>query len=316
MVELKKQLTGFMETVRETEKILRNGWLMASIAFFTTLAYSLLLLANFLSFRSLVTDLIVKWTPLLVISPSSAEFANLLVGMQNDFRLFVGAGWVFVLAYFLASVLFSTATVIASAIIHTGQSDLSRPRDVALAAARCLKRPLITSFYVSIFGLGYMFLLLAILLPIMLSRAISFITVATCVCAMLFYAYLSVVWTMGMVVSVLEEKSGMEAFGKAWQLVKGGLDLKGFGISLLVTILSYGVGQIWKVAIGSRSSYVLLLVGLVAVNGLWLVRMYGLTGFTVLYYEGKRNHGEETETVLGMDYTKIPSLPLIAGNLP
>lgn len=65
-----------------------------------------------------------------------------------------------------------------------------------------------------------------------------------------------------------------------------------------------------------RSQYTYLLMGLVLVNGLWLVRMYGLRAFTVLYHEGKRNHGEETEMILGLNYTKIPSLPLITENLP
>ncbi|PKI50813.1 hypothetical protein CRG98_028808 [Punica granatum] len=83
---------------------------------FTTLAFSLFLLPTiFPSLPPLVTDVIAKQTFLLLSSPSSAEFANLFVGMQNNFRLFVGTDWLFVLAYSVASVLFSAAIIMASA---------------------------------------------------------------------------------------------------------------------------------------------------------------------------------------------------------
>lgn len=313
----KQLLLGFVETSREVHRIfLKNGRLMALIAAVSTLLYSILYLANFLSLRPLVNDFLVKLSLLLMTSPTSTEFANLSIGLLHDIRWLSGVEWVFILAYFAASVLFSAATILASALSHAGQDNLvAGPRDVARATARCWKRLLVTYLYVSIFGLGCISLLLAILLPLMLSSgpAITAITL----CASLLYAYPAVVWTLGTVVSALEEKSGMEALGKAGQLVKGGLVLKGLCLSVAVTLLSFGVTQIQRLATGNvRSQYTYLLIGMVEVNGLWLVRMYELMAFTVLYYEGKRNHKEETEMVLDMDYTKIPSLPLVAENLP
>ena len=45
--------------------------------------------------------------------------------------------------------------------------------------------------------------------------------------AVVFLSYLSVVWDLAFVVSVLEEKRGIDALGRAAELVKG-LKLNGF----------------------------------------------------------------------------------------
>ena len=55
---------------------------------------------------------------------------------------------------------------------------------------------------------------------------------------MIFYLHLSVVWTLAIVVSVIEEKSGIQALGRAARLVKG-MKLKGFLLKLLFGTLYY-----------------------------------------------------------------------------
>ena len=61
--------------------------------------------------------------------------------------------------------------------------------------------------------------------------------------AVVFLSYLSVVWDLAFVVSVLEEKCGIDALGRAAELVKG-LKLNGFFSEYCVwnTILRYDSG--------------------------------------------------------------------------
>ena len=55
---------------------------------------------------------------------------------------------------------------------------------------------------------------------------------------MVFISYLSVVWDLAFVVSVLEEKCGIDAIGRAAELVKG-FKLSGFFLNIVFGILSF-----------------------------------------------------------------------------
>ncbi|XP_030535569.1 uncharacterized protein LOC115744492 [Rhodamnia argentea] len=309
-------LLSFVQTLVEAQKIfLRNGRLMISIAASTVLLYSLLLLTNIFSVRPAVGHLIANQSMLLITSPTSTEYSYLLMSVQKNIGLFFGLEWVFVLLYSACSILFSTVTIYASATTHGGKNPSAS--DLAIAVAQSWTRPFITFFYITLFGIGYLFLVLALMVPLALPRA-SIATVILSILAALLYAHLAVVWTLGLVVSVLEEdKSGLEALAKAGRLVKG-REVHGFALSLVIVVLSILMSQIVRFVSIRQSNGAYVGIGLLMLNSLWSVRMFGLMAYTVFYYECKKFHGEESnESMVSLEYSKIPAnTPLITESLP
>ncbi|GMN22355.1 hypothetical protein TIFTF001_051204 [Ficus carica] len=102
------------------------------------------------------------------------------------------------------------------------------------------KRAFLTSFYTDFLSLVYIFFVLAIFLsPFVNPRFVALILISLTVftVASIFYLYyISIVWALALVVSVLEEKCGFEALKEASELLKG-LGLKGFLLSLLIESL-------------------------------------------------------------------------------
>ncbi|KAK3221581.1 hypothetical protein Dsin_008606 [Dipteronia sinensis] len=120
------------------------------------------------------------------------------------------------------------------------------------------------------------------------SKALSIILV---ILAAVFYTYLAVIVALAIVISVLEEKSGIEALGNAAQI----------GMRL-VTI--------------DKSSTLSGTIGLILVISICLVRIFWLMAYTVFYYQCKSIHGEEIGLQGSIQYRKKPStLPLVDENI-
>ncbi|KAF8033841.1 hypothetical protein BT93_C0184 [Corymbia citriodora subsp. variegata] len=290
------ELLRFLQTMIEAHKLfLRNGRLMVSIATSAILLYSLLFLANIFSLRPAVSHLIADLSTLLITSPTSTEYSYLLMSFQKDMGLLYGLEWVFVLIYSVCSILFSTVTIYASAATHGGKN-LSA-KDLAIAVARSWRRPFLTFFYIALFGMGYLFLVGALAVPLVLPRA-NTATVILCIVAALFYANLAIVWTLGLIVSTLEEdKSGLEALAKAGRLLKG-RQIHGFTLSLVIMALSILMSQVVRLVSVRQSEGAYIVIGLVMLTLAWAVRTFGLMAYTVFYYECKKFHGEESNELM------------------
>lgn len=168
---LYKLLLGFCGGLKGSPEDLPQEWEAHDLhccLHHLVLLLTLSLLTNFLSIRPHAADLLVKQSLFLVMSPTGTEFAHLLIRLEDDIHQLFSVEWVFIFAYSTASIIFSAATILTSAPSITGQGNLTGPGNMALAAAGCWKRPFVTYFYVSVFGVGYVFLVLAILLPHML----------------------------------------------------------------------------------------------------------------------------------------------------
>ncbi|OMO51021.1 hypothetical protein CCACVL1_30050 [Corchorus capsularis] len=307
----------------DTYKIyLKNGRLMAFIAVLIISLHSMLFLSNVFSLEPLISDLIIKQSFLLLTSPGTPEFTNVFLGIQRDIKIFVGLEWIFLLLSAVASIFFTVSITHASALIHGGKT--TSMKDLVLRTIRSWKRPFVTSFYITLLGLGYIFLSLVTLLPLVLILGYQVISsysgILLLIPAMVFYIYLSVVWNLSLVVSIMEEKSGIKALGKAAEIVKG-MKFQGFILSLVLTVLSVILFQGFRWMINfnvKRSEAAIILMGLLVLNSMWMVRMFGQTAYTVLYYKCKKNHGEEVEleAAAEMEYTKISTVPLLNESIP
>ncbi|XP_052198369.1 uncharacterized protein LOC127805656 [Diospyros lotus] len=234
------ELLGFVGTIlRESSKLLaKHGKSMLTITATSILLNCLLLFANLFSTKPAIKDFVAK-TTLLITNPGSFDMFRLINDMQQDVLIIVGTELAFFLAT-LAVLLFSIAAMIqASALFYSGKSLSSM--DFVSRLARSFVRPFATFFYFSHFYLGYIVISLAIrmLLAILLFGHNSILLLSTIILlpTLILWIYLSVVWILAVVISVIKEGCyGMEALGKAQKLAKG-KQLQGFALSCVFVIL-------------------------------------------------------------------------------
>ncbi|KAE8056801.1 hypothetical protein FH972_013540 [Carpinus fangiana] len=295
----------------------QNVKLMASITMLILLLNSFLLISNIFSIKEVVVDFATKAMFLQITTPGTSEFYKLITALKEDVRLFAGVEWIFILAIYVTSLFSAATTISASAATYRGK-DMSI-KDLLLGVVKSWKRPSITWFYITLLQSGYLFLTLATLFLFMLMfvgevflPAISWIIIIP---ATVFLSYLAIVWTLAFVVSVMEERCGIDALGKAGELVKG-LEMSGFFLNLVFGVLSYVVYQGFRLININQSAVVRLLIVLLVSNSLCLLKVFELMAFTVFYHECKKNKGEETEIHGSLEYTKIPATPPISADMP
>ena len=322
-------LSRFVETLIEAYKIfLKKGKLIPSITLLFLLFSSTLFMSNIFSTKSSVADLVLKLTLLLVngLTPGSPEFTNLAVSIKDDLGTIARLEWIFVVASFLTSMFFAIAIIITSAATYQEGSKGLHVKDLLLMVGKSWKRTFITFFYTILLDLGYFLFVFAFIFPLVLlfkfdaSLSLLF-TLVLLIAAAIFMIYISVVWTLSIIVSVLEEKSGIEALGRASQLATKGLKLKGFCLKLVFAIFSYAMVKIlMSFTDNNPTASQSVLVILIVLNIAWIVKMFSLTVFTVLYYDCKKNHGEEVTNELmetNVVYTKIAMTPpLTTADIP
>ncbi|KAL5548967.1 hypothetical protein UlMin_004198 [Ulmus minor] len=306
-----KMLSGFMEILREAFKIfLTNGKLIPLITLVYLFLTSVLLFSNIFSIKPVLTDFVVKFS-ILLLSPSSLDVSNsLMLPMKYDLRIFAATEWIFILANSFTSLLFVIATILSAAATYGGKElDL---KGLVKIIGQTWKRPLITLFFTTLLDFGYVFFVSAFVLPFVLifdrQRTMSFFSILVFILVAILYLYLAVVWTLALVVSVLEEKSGVEALEKARELVKG-TRLKGFLLKVLFGILYYVMLQLfgWMMISNQESLSLNLVLALVVVNFLCLVKTFSLIAYTVFYYKCKKMNEEEEfgKEDINMGYNKI-----------
>ncbi|BFG20797.1 hypothetical protein CerSpe_070710 [Prunus speciosa] len=313
-------LLELVGTLRESQKLFfRNVKLMSCIFLLIISLSSILFLSCMLSIKPPITDFALKARLLPATSPGTPEFANLLSTLKGELRLFVGLEWIFVIAFCFSSLFFATASILASAVTYCGK-DMSI-KELLSRAVKSLKRPFLTWFYITLLRLGYYLFLIAFLVSLVLILDLTFTepslsSIIILLPAIVFEAYLAVVWNLALVVSVLEEKCGIEALGKAGQLIKG-LRMRGLFLNLLFVALSYlvshGVHKFGKTVMSSNAAMIPLLL----LNSIsCLIIMFNLMAYTVLYHDCKATHGEELEMQGDTENTKVAFTPLISADLP
>ncbi|KAM4133548.1 hypothetical protein ACJW30_01G338000 [Castanea mollissima] len=269
---------GFVAILRESLKnFLKHGKLMASITLLILSLHSLLFLANTFSIKPLLKDLITNAAFLQLTTPGTSEFAKLVTAVRHDIQVFAG--------------------------------------ELLLRVVKSWKRPLITFFYLTLFELGYCFLTWATLVPLVLifPDHVTLSEIIILIPAVVFLSYLAVVWNLACVVSVLEEKCGIDALGRAAVLVKG-FKLSGFFLNNVFGIPSLVLIPGFRLANSEKSTAIRVSVVLVMLNCLWLIKMFAFMSFTVFYYECKNNLGEKE--IESLEYTKLSTAEQISADIP
>ncbi|CAF1706678.1 BnaC03g74610D [Brassica napus] len=313
--ELLKEVVGMLNESRKL--FLKNKKLMFSVSVFYFLLNGLLYLFNVLTITPEITNLTQDLNLLPTMDPSSPEYMAQLMKVFADFRLFVVSSDIFNAVSFIINLLSVLVIVQASALTYKHEN--VKFKDFVVLILKSWKGPLVTSFYISLFSLGYCLFFVIILFPILLSSlsiASLFFLVAKVfvllVLFLLFASYLAIVWYLSMVISVLEETYGIQALGEAAKIVKG-MKPKLFLLNIFYGLLIFGLAQIValvSLAVDRSQSFaVTLATGLYLAVSTFVV-MFLLTTYTVAYFQCKSPHGQDVERLRDLEYT-LPTTSLI-----
>ncbi|KAJ9162865.1 hypothetical protein P3X46_022607 [Hevea brasiliensis] len=316
-------LLEFVGTLGETQNIIffKNGKLMTYITLLTLLINSLFYIFNIFSIKPLIRDFLTEQNLVIAATPGSPEFANIFINMKRDLGIFVGVEWIYLLVNSIISLFLATVTISASAMAFRGSKDMTF-KTLLLRAARSWKRPCVTWFYTTLLCTGYICLLLAILFPLSLiiqrpGPLFSALHTVLFVVASILYVYMTVIWTLALVISVLEEMYGIEALGKAAQIVKG-MKIHGFLLNLVFITLSCVLVQGLRLISYEQPLATKVIIGFVVISFISLVRLVWLVAYSIFYYQCKKIHGEDqVELQENVGYTKIPTTaPILSENIP
>ncbi|PIM98943.1 hypothetical protein CDL12_04223 [Handroanthus impetiginosus] len=273
----------FFIILKDSIKLLAKNWkFMASITILSLLLPSILIFLFRYPFQSLLDN----------ITSYRSLWALLAIEI------------VFLLAYLALSHLSAIATILVSSKSYSGKnlslqdlfSDIKRTWRCTLSTGFRLKN---YSYFI-----GVASALLVILYP---NRFTICIAIFVWIVILVYQLYLSVVWVLSFVVSIVEEGyQGKEALEKAEKLVKG-QRLHGFMLNLFFNLLVLISFPAYWITFADKGFVNTILF---FVNFSSLVRIFVSMAYTVFYFQCKKHHGEEVEILGDFNYTKLPAASL------
>ncbi|KAL2502374.1 hypothetical protein Fot_36222 [Forsythia ovata] len=313
---------SFLVILKKSIKLLpKNGNLMVLIVIISVVLNSILFLSFNFSLKSLTNDMVGIFMPdPSSFVPNQSPFTpnttsvmpdpTLLLGqggrLREDFAILLAVQMAFIIGAFVISILTTTATVLVSAMSYNDKT-LSLTNLCSRIVTRW-KRALVTGFYTKLHAIGYLFLVVALAVPLLMSANKATISAAILlgISASFYFLYLVVVWILAVVVSVVDESYGMEAIGKAATVIKG-KRLHGFMLNIFFNLLGLIVVQGYRIILGEKGLLNLTMYGLFMMVFPSLGNLFLSVAYTVLYFQCKKIHGEEIELYESIEYTKLPT---------
>lgn len=305
------KLSGFLDLVKAPLKILsQNGKLMAITATIYLILYFIALILLTLSANPYILDLSFKIFSLASSQPGTPEFNAILVDIREDIGIFIGIEAAYVVLFFFVALFAQTAVIIISSCYYTGY-ELSL-KELILKVSKTWTRPLVTSIWVQFLAIGYeFFFLFPFLVPslVLFDHRTILITILI-ILAILFIGlsiYLSVVWSLGIVVSVVEDTYGYSALGKAKELVKG-KRVHGFLLNLFFFLV-----LVLIIVVGSKLSPAMPIV-VVAIQTLLIgvISMFQFMAYSAFYFQCKNGMTKSGS----LEYSQIPTAHVLDEDLP
>ncbi|OVA15745.1 hypothetical protein BVC80_1829g38 [Macleaya cordata] len=286
--------------LRESLKLpFENGKLTVSIVLLVLLPYSILVLIHNLVIVPIIQKL------------EDQEPPDGLADDQKHLKAFLVFEAVFFLAFSLVSLFGIIVTIYGSAAIYAKNKSVSF-KELFSKIRATWKRAMITWIYISIYTVVYTLVsvvwIVAFVLVIKTGSTVTWFFLLGCLAAIL-YLYLAVVWTLSMVISVLEEGCyGIKAIQKARDLIRG-REIQGFGIMLSVVLLTCPISVLYYLnALGDDQVMARLVLGFFVTVPFCFAKFFTYLVYTVFYYEYKKSHGERAEELElgGCGYGLVP----------
>ncbi|XP_055824471.1 uncharacterized protein LOC129893002 [Solanum dulcamara] len=279
---------SFVRILKESIQLIpKNGKIMGLITIFYLLFTSIFFLFFKFTSDSLFRDMFIKESFIPISSINGSSLSNLLFSIKQDFKLVLAIDLSFFFSYLFISI-FSTNTIILISSISYYNKTLN-VKDLAIKIFRSCKRLIFTMFYTRIIVIGYFFFCFSMATPFLAtSHLYDFSTIIIfAIFAYIFYLYLSVVWVMALVVSIVEEGNyGVKALGKAGKIIKGN-EMKGFILNIVFNLLALIIFLVTQIiikkwSVNKKNSMLIL------VNGSCLLKVFELVNYIVLYFHSSR----------------------------
>jgi len=319
------QFLGSVGIIKEAFKILRSyAKLLGAITLTLILPLSFAILGHNLVSEYMLNK--IRWNEMFYQmeagSPAGERIMRELTWERTELLLFLAAYALFVLAFSLLS---TAAVVYTVASIYTGKK-VSYTR-VMSVVPRVWKRLMVTFLWFFIIVFAYTtatisaFFLLIFGVRVNLGVFLFFFILITAV-FLCIHVYISMVWHLACVVSVLEDKYGLGAMRKSKDLIKG---KRITALALDILYLIFGGIIMWffgflvlhgnynGVGSAGRGAYGALLVGL-----LCFVNLMGLLTQSVFYFVSKSYHHESIDKSSLSDHLEVylgDYVPLKSSNI-
>lgn len=174
---------------------------------------------------------------------------------------------------------------------------LFEPKDVLLKIKTSWKKAIITSFYMFLITWGVTCLAFTSFIIATISAANSWSRLyfgAITILILISYLYVAALWTLSMVVSVLEEGfNGVKAIGRATELMNG-KKLQAFLMMVLFVVTYFVVVSMDNIIMSYDLSWITEFARSFAFTYIdcWL-KLFLFVMFTVFYHEQKTSHDEK-----------------------
>lgn len=306
------QFLGVVGIYRFSAEILRaqHRPLFARIAAAFVLPLSALFLLHIAISHALFTHIDSDDNALDASSPGTDTQRRLLSRLASDWLALLLFKSAYLLALLLLSLLSVAASVFSVASVYSAKRDaLTFPR-VLSVVPRVWRR--LAATFLAAFALLFAYHAVAVLVFVALlvaadngSGLAGLVLFLVAIAYIVGLVYLSVVWHLASVVSVLEDFKGFAAMRKSKELIKGKLVTAGvifFSLNLVFAVVELGF-RAWVVkgsGAGSR-----LLLGLLMLAALCCVVMFALVTQTVVYLVCKSYHHESLDKANISDHLEV-----------
>jgi hypothetical protein len=309
------QFLGPLGIYRESVAILRaHRPLYARIAAAFVLPLSALFLAHIAISHALFRTIDSDDTALESSSPGTASQQRILQRLGADWAALLLFKAAYLLALLLFSLLSTAAAVFSVASVYSAKRDaLTFPR-VLSVVPRVWRR--LAATFVAAFGLlfAYHLVFIAVFIGLLVatdngSGLAGLLAVLVAVAYLVGLVYLSVVWHLASVVSVLEDLKGFQAMRKSKALIQGKLWTAAaiFATLNLVFVVVELLFRSWVVQGGRHGlgAGARLLLGLAMLAALCAVVMVALVVQTMVYLVCKSYHHESIDKSNISDHLEV-----------
>lgn len=228
---------------------------------------------------------------------------TLLSSELTTFFLFKIAYFIF---FILLALLSTSAVVYTIACIYTAR-DLSL-RTVLSVVPKVWKRLIVTFIwnFIIMFAFNVASLILLLVGAILFGQVAilgPFFLVGFVISYLIGFLYITIIWHLATVVSVLEESYGLHAMAKSQELIKGKMGVA-FAVFLVIGICFFAIQVMFEAVvvlgeggIGERIGY-----GIVCVILLSILMLFGLIAQTIIYLVCKSFHHQNIDKSLLADH--------------
>ncbi|KAJ3698207.1 hypothetical protein LUZ61_001912 [Rhynchospora tenuis] len=289
---------------------LKNPKLFSNVFLIYILSHVLLYISFLLSIAPLTSKLAKLAKSISTIDPSSPEFTELLNTIKAVTKELLIFEIIYCVFVSVISGLLSIITYYANSATY--QEKVLTLKEVLNKVKGIIKGPLITHLFIVLFCLFYIISFAVISVAISLcfpgnSNTTSwFLLIPLILLATLLLLYLSIIWSMGVAISVIEPNLyGIGAISHAAKLLKG--KKKQIFLLILALIVISGIilaANTIAMMFTSGSKTGSWVLGLVYQLLLQATNFYSTMAITVLYYECKSNVDE-------IEYTKLATTSIV-----